>query len=479
MKKKWKIPYILACLSFCLISMGMEFEGAWAKVLESLPTLGVEGKEFDQVPKVKIFSIKEGDFIPVLLENPLYKQNQKTLISLEDINALTQRKKVHFNEENNILTIQQIKRIYMAVNKAAYLEQNQLKPTDVAPIIKEGEVYVPLRFVLERLGYMVNFNPVDKEILVIPNLQNEEKIVAKDKIQIREIDQAQPWHDRIQVVSLCDGGLLATGQEPGGIKTRLLRIDPDGEILTSDQEFTSTNERFFGGNQEEILYKQEALKLYSLDMKRGFIDDLDIPKKLVNTTFFAKEDGAFYSYDGRDLYSFNPSSKKIKKVHEDENIGDLFIHEGTLYGNKNGKLFKYELGTEEFEIIKDFSTKESLKIHKVAYPYIFYMDMKNHCFEVVSLETKEKKLILPFSEKYLPEVTITGNNYICIEKKNSLFLHDLGSGKSMYLDLANIKEELNRGNVSWYWGGGPVLGHWKYKIELEERVNDQIIELQI
>lgn len=479
MKRKWKVPYISICMIICLCLMGVQFEGAWTKTLDSLPVLGVETGEFYKVPKIYIFSFNQEKFKQVNVSLPLLVQNHRTLISLKDMNSLIQQEKIQYNEETKIVTIQQIKRTYMAIDKAAYLEQDTLKPTTTSPTIKDGEVYVPLRFCLEKLGYYVNFNSYDSEILVVPIDKVEEEIVAKDKIRINKLEEQDSDIENIDALSFYSRCLLGIGSNKETLEKRIVRLSETGEISKSEESFESTEQILFRGEDEGNFYLQGQSKIVHLDLKRGLHSEFDIPKLLEECTFFGFDRGKFYAYDGKEVFSYDPNSKKTSKIIQLGWSPHIYVDEGFLFFNQNGILQSYSIESKVYKEIDRMSNVNSLEILDVRYPNLYYYNHARAIFEIYNVEINTSALSLPMNQKRYPRITLNGNNYVTVGKKNSVDLYDIGAKRKSSFDLTNIKEELNRGSVTWYWDGSTVLGHWKYGIELEEHVKDQIIQLQL
>lgn len=479
MKKSWKIPCIIFLFFSCLISMGVDYHESWLKTLEDFPVLDMETRTFSIPPKIYIFSNEYGDgFEPYILRNPIYVQNNRALVSMEDLESILQNKKISFNWETQVISIQQMKRVYMAIDKSAYFEQEQLKPLPVAPRIKDGKVYLPLRFIMEKMGYCVNYNQSESEILLVSNDETQREIIPKEKIDLKKVEEEDNIIKKTNVLVYDEQSFLGIVEDQEENFFRLARIDEKGKIKTSQESILGPKFKIFSGEASSY-YGQNSNNLYFLDLQRGLFTEFEIPKMLKQATFFGVDLGKYYAYNGNHIFSYEINSRVISKVLKVGSVEDLFIDNEKLYFNQDGNLRSYSLVNNKSKTIDTLSDTKMLDIFDVSYPYIYYFNYDRSVFVVYNELEGKNLLTIPFQENTKPNINITNNQYITVGDNQKLDLYEIIRKSHRSFDLVNLKEEINRGLISWYWDGSFLQGYWKYKIDLEQKIDDQVIRINL
>lgn len=472
--KKFHIGLIL--LSFFFLT-GFKVDTSPAKSLEALPKTNYTAKVFKEEPNCFVFSYDGGNYEAMDFSHPIYVENGRTLVHFEDALRLVPMDKLVYNEESGVLAILQIKRTYMALDKNAYIEQNKLHPSNVSPKRINEELYVPLRFVLEKFGYRVKYNTYQNELLIIPEDNREEEIIPIDRIRMTPFSNQTENLEIIRTYDLDGKSLLGLGTSREKKDYRMVRLNSRGKVFASKNFYRGDFEGLYDGETKEY-YLSKGISIQILDLVRGLSKTVGLPQMLHEGKLMDVHEGWIYIYKGNSIYRYDFSTKKVEKILDQEGIKKLRVEGDYMYIAEEGRMSTYSIKEKEFRLLNPDYENHAMDIIGIQSPYIVLYDKERFLLKAYNLQTGQRVINEPFVMDKNTTIQLSNGAYLAAGQGRDLYLYQLNTGQVKSLDLTNLRQDINRGNIRWFWDGTSLLGHWEYNLLLDTQILDQLITIR-
>lgn len=383
------------------------------------------------------------------LTHPLYRTQGRYMIALSDLKKIVGKDTVSYSEKDRIVTVHQMNRLQMAVDRPVYIRQSDRSTIEVYPTFKGDILYVPMRFFLESMGYTVNFDGAIETVLVAR--ENEmPRIVPLRQI---EVDAASPYRDgrmKTAVYDLDGGDFIAWGEKvPGGLGS-FFRIDEGSRIayasrlaLVAPEDYEARSGRAVGIDAHTVyLYRAFKGGMKRID-RAVFPRDARDLKLDENRLYFKAEEG---------LFALSIADETLIKCL-DGPVKDYAVDRGTvawttddaLYVEKDGERIEIPVAGEV-----DFLLGEScIVVDEKAKGLVHIYDIGARSPRMTTFYDQSKPLDLRLTER----------RYVSIAQGEDLRLIDIASNITHRLDLINIEPTIQGRRIAWFWNGGILRGY--------------------
>jgi hypothetical protein len=123
-------------------------------------------------PEKDAIKVNVNDQYHIPFNNAPFIESDRILVPVRELGD-SLGYEVNWNPPTTVTMTTADKNISMDIGKKQYSLNGQGKEMDIAPIIKDGVTYVPIRFITEALGYEISYNPEIGEVFL--NNQSVEK----------------------------------------------------------------------------------------------------------------------------------------------------------------------------------------------------------------------------------------------------------------------------------------------------------------
>lgn len=384
----------------------------------------------------------------VQTEFPLRNMAGSAMIALEDLQAVAGQKRVHFDPEKEILYLNQINRVAMSVDRPVYTKQSNRALVSVYPTYVDGTLYVPLRFLLEEMGYTVNYAAEKNTILIVPP-RKATSVVPLRQIAVAGIEPYREGRMLTEIYDLEGSTILARGDKvPGGLAS-LFRITEEGNILYSPLCADPVPEDYDAETNTAAAIDGDAIVLY--DLLRGKKRTIAIPSMLVGAKQMRIDGDTLYFLTDDGIYSFRESSRAVRRVFDGE--ADSFdVGGGRILYSRGGR-------SGLFQGDGAWLLPETGGEYVLDAPYILSDDTALGIVKVYDMNTRKLISAIPYEQGAVHSVRITGGRYLAVGRGTKVILRDLAGEGKHNLDLLNIAPAVRGRKVIWQWNGNLLKGY--------------------
>ena len=404
----------------------------------------------ETVPDIFRFEPADDQVVPVYYTHPLKKVNGQWAMAYKDLVHLVGEKRISYLPDEEIITINQIDRIYMAVDRAAVIGGSG--PTEVRtyPTYVDDVLYVPLFFCLERMGYTANLTDDGAALLIVPPPEKV-KVVPERAVKVGSI---HPYRDGTMATTVLDMNgteLWAWGEKvPHGMGSLFHLNEKQTAEFTGDLALESPQD-----------YDENRKCALAADGNRIFIYPLDkgarriyaMPYAMRKAKRFRYDEGGIYFQKDDGIYVFYPKTKIMKRV-VDRAVEDFDVQGGRVLFKAEGQLFLQDADGPPRSIQARSGTS-----FKLSDSYIVLDDKELGLVSILSADDLKVVHSLAYRAGKSHSVKLMNDRYLALGQGNLLTLKDLDSDTHYVLDLVNIDDTLKGRRVLWLYNGNIMKGY--------------------
>ena len=402
------------------------------------------------VPEILRFEPAEDQVAPVYYTHPLKMVNGEWAMAYRDLVHLVGEKRISYLPEEEIITINQIDRIYMAVDRAAVVGQSG--PTEVRayPTHVGDVLYVPLFLCLEQMGYTTNLTDDGSTLLIVPPPEKV-KVVPERAVKVGSI---HPYRDGTMATTVFD----MSGTELWGWGEKVPR--GMGSLFHLNEKQTMS---FIGGLALESPqdYDEKSKRALATDGARIYIYPLDKGRRRIFSMPYAMgeakrlryDEGGIYFQKNDGIYVFYPKTKTLKRI-VDRAVEDFDVQEGRVLFRAEGQLFLQDADG----LPRSIDGRSGVSF-KLSDSYIVLDDEELGLVNILSTEDLKVLCSLTYHAGKSHSVKLMNDRYLAIGQGNLLKLKDLDSDTHHVLDMVNIDDTLKGRRVLWLYNGNIVKGY--------------------
>ncbi|MDD7363012.1 MAG: stalk domain-containing protein [Peptoniphilus sp.] len=398
---------------------------------------------------VERFVPKTKETVPVELKHPLRVASGNYFLALSDLQAIVGKDKVTYSRADQIVTIHQINRVQMALDRPAYVKQSGRAKSDVYPTYADGILYVPMRFMLEEMGYTVNASGEGHSIVISPDRAGR-KVVALRQI---DVDGITPYRDGTMATKIFDvngADFLAWGEKVPGNLATVYRIGPEGKIRYTRQLALEEPRGYDARTKTAVA--MDPFNVYLYRMSTGAVETIPRPYSMKDALDVRSDGDILYFKTPEGIFSYDPNDKSLKKDidravdrYEVSNGRIACLKEGALsVSDARGTWFLPESGDLDF-ILDD--------------AVLVVDDLDLGLCRVYDLESR-RRLTTAFYDRDKPHsLRLVSGRYLALGQENTVRLVDILSNAADDLDLINIEPAIDERRVEWFWNGNVLRGY--------------------
>ena len=437
-----------ACLLFAFL-----LAGAKPYALEERYFRGIQSKKPavetpTHVPELLKFRSSTGARA-VYYAYPIKKINGAWAMAYKDFIHLVGKERVSYLSEEKILTLNQINRVYMAVDKAAVVRQSGRAEAEAYPTFDGDVLYVPLVFTLKEMGYTVNISGDGWRMLIVPP-KEKRKVVPDRAVKVGSISPYRDGTMATKIFDLNGSRLRGWGEKvPDGM----------GSFFYIDEK---QGIRFIGNLALEapLDYDEEAKAAFTIDGHRIVIYSFDkgsrmtypVPYAMEGSNNFCYDRGRVYFQRAGGIYAYQPKSKVLKRV-VDREAEDFDVQNGRLIYRLDGELYLHE---EDREDIPLHSRAEEARLSASS---ILLNDEDLGLVTVLDRDSLEVRASMAYDKAKRCSVVLMDDRYLALGQGTSVKLRDLDSDMAYFLDMVNIEDTLKGRRVLWLYNGNVLKGY--------------------
>ncbi len=347
-----------------LMAALMLFTNVYAAVVE----VNVDGTEVN--------SLKDGEINTILLEEaPYINESGRTMVPVSVIAEVFGATVSRDDEKREVSIANGEDNILLTVDKAAAIVNEEELPMDSAPEIKEGSIYVPLRFIGEVLGYNLNYVATTRQIVI-----DDTKIAFKLDDTILTMAEVEAFYDIYYQVSR--DSALAKGATEENVKMSALYA-----ALEVGMNYTAVKGAFPEYDLDEAGIA---------DVKASIKQDeayITTPLKSISALCHEK---LYYSNGIPAVYGI-AKSEEVKKICEDNYIRAKHIlvdDEETA----NAVLAKVAAGYDFDELVAEYGKDPGMEVNKDGYVFTYGEMVKE--FEDAAFALEAGSVSLPVKSDF-------------------------------------------------------------------------------
>ena len=404
----------------------------------------------ETVPEILRFEPADDQVLPVYYTHPLKMVNGRWAIAYRDLVHLVGEKRISYLSDEGIITMNQIDRIYMAVDRAAVIGGSG--PTEVRayPTIVDDELYVPLFFCLEHMGYTANLTDDGSALLIVPP-PDKVKVVPERAVKVGSI---HPYRDGTMATTVLDMNgmdLWAWGEKvPRGMGSFLRLNEKQTADFVGDLALESPLD--YDENSKCALAADDyRIYIYPLDKGRRQI--YAMPYAMREAKRFRYDEGGIYFQRDDGIYVFYPKTKTLKRV-VDRAVEDFDVQGGRVLFKAEGQLFLQE----KDGLLRSIEARSGVSF-KLSNSYILLDDEELGLVSILSVEDLKVVHSLAYGAGKSHSVKLMNDRYLALGQGNLLKLKDLDSDTHHVLDMVNIDDTLKGRRVLWLYNGNIVKGY--------------------
>lgn len=402
------------------------------------------------VPEILRVEPAEDQVVPVYYTHPLKMVNGEWAMAYRDLVHLVGEKRISYLPDEEIITINQIDRIYMAVDRAAVIGGSG--PTEVRayPTYIDDVLYVPLFFCLEHMGYTANLTDDGSALLIVPP-PDKVKVVPERAVKVGSI---HPYRDGTMATTVLDMNgmdLWAWGEKvPRGMGSFFRLNEKQTAGFIGDLAFESPQD-----------YDEKSKCALAVDGNRTFIYPLDkgrrriypMPYAMNEAKKFRYDEGGIYFQKDDGIYVFYPKTKTLKRV-VDGAAEDFDVQGGRVLFKSEGQLYLQDADG----LPRSIDTRSGVRF-KLSDSYVLLDDEEMGLVSILSAEDLKTVHSLAYRAGKSHSVKLMNDRYLALGQGNLLKLKDLDSDTHDVLDMVNIDDTLKGRRVLWLYNGNIVKGY--------------------
>ncbi|MDO5301857.1 MAG: copper amine oxidase N-terminal domain-containing protein [Tissierellia bacterium] len=426
---------------------------------------------FQEAPKVYLAQEAiQGSYRQVKLRRPLRAVHGRAMISFEDLEALVDEGKLVWDEATGVVSIQQLNRLFMAVDRNAYLENGRRMPLSEFPTMIGGDLYLPLRFTLEKMGYSVHYGGANEILVVAPHGQ-EGRIIAASKFKISSIPREVRFHGELSLVAVEDGIIYGLGTAAPQEEV-LFRFQ--GERVQQSKSVSTREWDYFHREQGKLYFTTED-QMEILDIHRGIISIWDLPQMLMGgRVVYGDRDFAILEKE-HSIYRMSLPPGRVEKMGHFPLSDDVAFSGNNLYQSVGGNLIKIT-GRGSRKVSKkvvSFPTGRGNILWSQGEDMVLYEEDRG-VLQLLHTPTDTVIFSQLLSTEGESAVTFQGR-YLTVGCGNKVYEFDSLSRESKIFDLSNISGSLEEGEVLWFSQDSEVVGYWRSTASGQDAIRDRII----
>ena len=383
------------------------------------------------------------------LKHPPRKTLGGYMIALEDLQSIVGKDKITYDEEQKILTVNKMNRVQMGLDRPVYIKQSERQAIDLYPTYCDHTLYVPLRFLLEELGYKVNFTESGGRVLIIEP-EKKEKIVPLRQI---EVDSLSPYVDgrmETKLLDLSGEDLIGWGEKvPEGMGS-FFSVLNDGKLQYRRNLFLEAPRDYDPGTKAAVV--MDKFNVYRYNMEKGSVKKDAIPYSMRRAKDVKLDGDQIYFKTTDGIYSFDSESKDLARVLnravEDFKVSSgrvAFISDGFLSVHEKDGGWLLPEGTASRYILSD--------------SYLLVDDEEIGLVKIYNLESRKIAFTLAYNSDKDHSLRLVGERYVAIGQGNKVQLLDMNSETLRHLDLINIEPTIRDRRIDWFWNGNSLRGY--------------------
>ena len=402
------------------------------------------------VPEILRYDPSEDQAVPFYYTHPLKKVNGQWAMAYRDLLHLVGEKRISYLPDEGIITINQIDRIYMAVDRAAVIGQSVSTEARAYPTLVDDVLYVPLFFCLEHMGYTTNLTDDGSGLLIVPPPEKV-KVVPERAVKVGSI---RPYRDGTMDTTVLDMNgteLLGWGEKvPRGMGSLF--------HLNEKQTVDFVGDLALDGPED---YDEKTKSALATDGHRIYVYPLDKGSREIFVKPYAMREAKKFCYDEGGIYFqrvdgidvFYPKTKTLKRV-VNRAVEDFDVQGGRVLFKADGQLFLQDKGG----LPRSIEAKSGASF-KLSDSYIVLDDGELGLVSILSADDLKVLCSLTYDAGKNHSVKLMNDRYLALGQGNTLKLKDLDSGTHRVLDMVNIEDTLRGRRVLWLYNGNIVKGY--------------------
>lgn len=383
------------------------------------------------------------------LKHPPRKAAGGYMIALEDLQSIVGKDKITYDEEQKVLTVNKINRIQMGLDRPAYIKQSERRAIDLYPTYCEHILYVPLRFLLEEMGYMVNFSPSDESVLVTPPAKKH-KIVP---LRLIEVDSLSPYVDgRMdeKLLDLSGEDLIGWGEKVPGAMGSFFSILNGGQLQYHRNLFPEEPRDY--DRETKSAVAMDKFSIYRYNMEKGSIKKYGIPYSMRKAKDVKLDGEYFYFRTADGIYRFDGGSKDLARILN-RAADDFSVSSGRVAYTSDGFLSVHE--DDGGWLLPEGNVSRYI----LSESYLLVDDEERGLVKIYDLESRKIAFTLTYDSSKEHSLRLVGDRYVAIGQGNKVQLLDTNSGTLQFLDLINIEPTIRERRIDWFWNGNSLRGY--------------------
>lgn len=404
----------------------------------------------ETVPEILRFEPASDQVLPVYYTLPLKMVNGQWAMAYRDLVHLVGEKRISYLPDEGIVTMNQIDRIYMAVDRAAVIGGSG--PTEVRtyPTYVDDELYVPLFFCLEHMGYTANLTDDGSALLIVPPPEKV-KVVPERAVKVRSI---HPYRDGTMDTTVLDMNgteLWAWGEKvPRGMGSLFHLNEKQTADFVGDLALESPEDY---DEKTKSALAADGYRIYIYPLDKGARRIYAMPYAMRKAKRFRYDEGGIYFQKDDGIYVFYPKTKTMKRI-VDRAVKDFDVQGGRVLFKAEGQLFLQDADGPPRSIQARSGTS-----FKLSDSYIVLDDKELGLVSILSADDLKVVHSLAYRAGKSHSVKLMNDRYLALGQGNLLTLKDLDSDTHYVLDLVNIDDTLKGRRVLWLYNGNIMKGY--------------------
>lgn len=402
------------------------------------------------VPEILRFDPSEDQVLPFYYTHPLKKVNGQWAMAYRDLLHLVGKKRISYLPDKGIITINQIDRIYMAVDRAAVIGQSGSTEARAYPTLVDDVLYVPLFFCLEHMGYTTNLTDDGSGLLIVPPPEKV-KVVPDRAVKVGSI---RPYRDGTMDTAVFDMNgteLWGWGEKvPRGMGSLFHLNEKQTMDFVGDLALESPQD--YDENSKSAL-ATDGHRIYIYPLDKGSRQILTMPYAMRGAKRFCYDEGGIYFQRADGIDVFYPKTKTLKRV-VDRAVEDFDVQGGRVLFKADGQLFLQDKDGPP----RNIEAKSGVSF-KLSDSYIVLDDGELGLVSILSADDLKVLCSLAYDAGKNHSVKLMNDRYLALGQGNTLKLKDLDSGTHRVLDMVNIEDTLRGRRVLWLYNGNIVKGY--------------------
>ncbi|MDR2713143.1 MAG: DUF5050 domain-containing protein [Clostridiales bacterium] len=199
-----------------------------------------------------------------------YEVNNRLLVPIRTISEATGAKVGWDGKTNTVTVYRKEDKLNLTIGSSVVSYNDITIPLDVAPILKNGRTFLPLRFVSEWLGLQVNYEGGTVKMFFLPPLQHPDTMTAAKGNANSNLNNSWPaitWQNKLYRREPHTDNLMAKDLDSGEETVLAKSVSPRYFNLWQDQLYFNLNGNFVridneGKTQQTIIEKVDYCQIH-------------------------------------------------------------------------------------------------------------------------------------------------------------------------------------------------------------------------